>query len=299
MQLVLLVLLGFSQVGSGQDGGFRASPEERAKHDEVRRLCREARAREAAEDLPGAITLYREAIQLEATQLGWSATAQSQLANCLHFAGRHREAVEEYRKAFRWSLSNKDISTNGGTEGNSKVNYALSLAKLDRREDAKAVYYSALRDFKFDDREAEPVPFIAVFDPDPEGLFYEYTPERFEAACLLLRCRQEGFPWTRLEEIRRLWPEWFLAPLAFAAKSRDPLLLDEADSLARSPLEREIVATCRREIAEHEQHEREMGFVHPTSDLRPMRAGRERRERMLTLRPDEARLRALSDGERP
>jgi hypothetical protein len=205
-------------------------------------------------------------------------------------------------------MGDLDIGSNPGIHG--IMEYAILLAKQGRAEDAKAIYYFGLRSCLAPrTRSEEPVPFLVVFDPDPEGIYWEYTPQRLEAAALMVQAmlssgstdfatnvRTTDRQW--VERVRALAPDWFY-PVLYMANTKNldsparEQLTAQAEAMARPGLERQLMARFRQDIAEllviNEQNDRPGAW-----DMRPMTEGAERRKRMQCLRPNEQILRRLS-----
>lgn len=154
-------------------------------------------------------------------------------------------------------------------------------------------------------RAKEPLPFLVVFDPDPNAVVWDYTPERFRAAVLMLDQVGHEDPKV-IEEIRTLAPDWFW-PVAYMADKTDPTqdpvggpawvakraaLIAEADRLAKPGLEQELMAWYHQLIREapSARHDYKPGTV----ESRPMTEGNRRRAMIDVLKPNEALLKKLS-----
>jgi hypothetical protein len=163
--------------------------------------------------------------------------------------------------------------------------------------------------FEAKSRSQEPVPFLVVFDAEPEGIYWDYTPDRLEAAADMLQAilstSNVDFAtnvWTYdtdfVQRARQLAPDWFypvlfLANRADNGSAKEQQLLAEAEGLAKPGLERQFVDQFRRDLAEW-QHICEQNDTPDASDDRPLNEGAARRKRMECLRPNEQVLRRLS-----
>lgn len=101
-----------------------------------------------------------------------------------------------------------------------------------------------------------------------------------------------------IAKVRRLFPDWFYPALWVAdhtsrSDARLQQRLDEADALARAGLEKQIVATYRKELAEHIARMKEQTYSIDTADTRPMTEGSARRARMQCLKPNEEILKRI------
>jgi hypothetical protein len=191
------------------------------------------------------------------------------------------------------------------------MEYAILLAKEGRAEDAKAIYYLGVRAVMLQPqgRSQEPAPFLIVFDPDPEGIYWEYSPQRLEAAVLMVQAMLasgvQDFAtntWTSsrqfIERVRALAPDWFY-PVLYMANQRDygsperEQLLAQADALAKPGLEKRFIEDFRRAVAAYLAEFEQQNLV-PGVDHSPMIEGAERRKRMQCLRPNEQILRRIS-----
>lgn len=306
-----------------QVGGGRIihppDPVEEAKNARVIELIDRAKELIRSIDDQGAITKLQEAAVVEATMANFHARAKYALARMYVKQNRIPEALDAYRATFTWNPSanygniqrgDLDPGSHAGIEA--VIEYAVLLAKEGRAEDAKAMYYYGLRAyFAPMPRSQEPAPFLVVFDPEPEGIQWQYTPPRLEAAALMVltmlssgtidfatneltRSRQ----W--LGQVRTLAPDWFypvlyLANNATNGSAQEQQLLAEADALARPGLERQLVEGFRQRLAEWREYceQNELAWSMAT-DNRTMTEGAERRRRMQCLRPNEQILRRLS-----
>ncbi|MCK6631705.1 MAG: hypothetical protein L6Q31_04945 [Fimbriimonadaceae bacterium] len=308
-----IVTIGIVASHALAQGGKVIRPENpivTAKRAEIRALQERARVLLRSDQIEQAISVLREATAIEASlDFGtWGVSGQS-LARLYVKLGRTEEALEAYRMLFRWDKAGW-VPSGWDLVGPriSMMEYAILLAKAGRPEDAKAMYYSELRRFNGGgQRSAEPVPFLVVFDPEPEGVYWEYSPERLEAAALMIMALEGGpadfvtqehtLPRDIVRRVRALAPDWFYPVMYQAAQNwryrQGPELLALAESLARPGLERDLIAKYRLELAEHRAII-EAEDTPDASDERPMLEGCARRSRMQCLRPNETILRRLS-----
>jgi len=292
-------------------------PVEDAKNARAIELIELARQRLRANDEPVALTLLQEASAVEATMRAYHARSKYALARLFVKQNRIGDALECYKSTFIWnskanygSIQRGDLASRGGGI-DAAMEYAILLAQGGRAEDAKAMYYFALRSHTLGQlsRSQEPAPFVVVFDPEPEGIYWEYTPQRLEAAALMvlvmLSDGKTDFATNstttdrdRLERIRTLAPDWFYPVLYMASQKNldSPIraqLTAEAQALAKPGLERQLMEQYNRDFAEllviNEQND-----TPGATDSRPMTEGAERRKRMQCLRPNEQILRRLS-----
>ncbi len=310
-----IVTIGILASHALAQGGKVIRPENpivTAKRAEIRALQERARVLLRSDQVEQAISVLREATAIEASLVDgtWGSSGEA-LARLYVKLGRTEEALEAYRMLFRWD---KALWVPSGWDlvgpRIPMMEYAILLAKAGRPEDAKAVYYAGLRDFNppaASSRKHEPVPFLVVFDPEPEGVYWEYSPERVEAAALMIMALHGGWmdfvtqeqtlPLDIVRRVRALAPDWFYPVMYLAAENwryrQGPELLALAESLARPGLERDLIAKYRLELAEH----RAIIEAEDTPDAwdeRPLLEGWSRRSRMQCLRPNETILRRLS-----
>lgn len=282
-------------------------PAEAAKSIQVKSLMEQARSLMSRGSMSEALPQLQQAAAIQATMVGFKATANLELARAFVKLGRNTDALEAYRKVFCWNASKADLDVGSGPTIHPVMEYAILLAKEGRAEDAKAMYYFGLRHLNDSDRTKEPVPFLVVFDPEPEGIQWEYTPQRLEAAALMTQAMHDGWmdfatreqtlPMQIVARVRELAPDWFYPVMFKAAKNwnseRGPQLVSEADALARPGLERQLVTRYREDLAQHLANN-EAADTPLATDMRPMVEGSLRRARMQCLRPNEQVLRRLS-----
>jgi hypothetical protein len=236
--------------------------------------------------------------------------------------GRIADALASYQASFIWrpegfygNTWRGDLEFGYGSI-HSSMEYAILLARQGRSEDAKAMYYFGLRASAMalpTSRSQEPAPFLVVFEPETEGIYWEYTPQRLEAAALMLQAMlSDGVrdfatnTWASkaqlIERAHSLAPDWFY-PVLYLANQKDlgsparEQLTVQAEALAKPGLERQLMLRFRQDIAEllviNEQND-----TPGAGDERTMTEGADRRRRMQCLRPNETLLRRLS-VERP
>lgn len=317
--LALLALFGQLLAQGGGRIIFPEDPVEKAKRLQVEDLLNRAKALVASHDDHGAITVLQEAAAVEASiRSRFQANAEYDLARMYVKLNRIPDALEAYRRSFAWNpkrheqdgVCQGDLDING-PDINGEMEYAILLAQAGRAEDAKAMYYFALRAHMFEakSRSQEPAPFLVVFDPEPEGIQWDYTPERLEAAAWMLRAILSSsstdfatnvtlYEHDFVERARQLAPDWFYPALYLANHNdydspRRQQLMAEAESLAKPGLEQQLVEQFRRDLAEW-QHICEQNDTPDAYDDRSLTEGAARRKRMQCLRPNEQVLRRLS-----
>ncbi|HVT13966.1 MAG TPA: tetratricopeptide repeat protein [Fimbriimonadaceae bacterium] len=225
-------------------------------------------------------------------------TANYGLARALTAAGRDEEALEAYRHAVKWDSKTRDLDVNGPPFYRVTTDYALLLSKRGKIKEAKALYYYTLRQLNgLQSREHEPAPFLVIFDPDQNGVCWEYDPVRFKVANMMLRQCFEDDPQV-IEQVEKMAPDWFW-PVLYSADKMDPVhdalvptaakerqaLLDRAQRLAKPGIERDIMRWYLDRIR-----------VAPSAikDKSPMTEGTLRLAQIEVVKPDEKLLRSLS-----
>ncbi len=301
--LALLVCIAFSQGREGRPD----DPAETARHIQVNNLLNQAMELRRSGSPESAIPIYQQAAAIEAQMAGVDGRASFELARTLMGLGRQNEALEAYRHVFSWDARRGDLDGSGGHGIFPIMEYAILLAKQGRAEDAKAIYYYGLRNFNTSERDREPVPFLTVFDPEPEGTSWPYSLERLQAAALMIEAIEGGYydvvsqtridPDDLIDRVKILAPDWFY-PVMYAAagnwsSERGEQLLNQAESLARPGVEKDLIAAYRVQLAEHRANmiaENTPG----ADDKRKVTEGNARRKRMQCLVPNEQTLRRLS-----
>jgi tetratricopeptide (TPR) repeat protein len=276
-------------------------PELVARRKEVSDKLDHGRALIKGGQLSQAVEVLQQAASLEDQVYGHRSSAKYELAKLFVRLGREADALDTYRKAYLWNQRAGDISSNGPPAIKIAMDYAILLARSGKQEEAKAIYYYGLRNMNGGSepsRDLEPVPFLVVFDAEPEGIFWEYTLQRLEAAALMVKAMNTDSEQAELiARVRELAPSWFYLKIwkaAAAWKSPEAAqLLAQSEALASPGLERSLVERYRVELAEH----RALNVVRDTPDAedrRPMIEGVLRRSRMQCLRPNPVLLKTLS-----
>jgi tetratricopeptide (TPR) repeat protein len=295
-------LLAFSQ--DPIRWGRPISPEVMAKQAEVNALRDQAKALIKAGRPSEAVPILESAATLEdSPPLVFGSTAKYELAKLLTNLGREPEALAVYRRAFKWDPNRGDLTINGPPALQISMDYAILLARSGKAEEAKAIYYWGLRLLnRIQTRHTEVVPLLVVFDPEPEGVFWEYSPQRLEAVAAMLKGTNGGTFEEHKNSLRRareLAPDWFFPVLWQSAQTwsteRGAQLLLQAEALARPGLEQQLVQRYKEELAEHRAYLDAADLV-PTHDARPMTEGAARRSRMACLVPNQEVLRRVSVG---
>jgi tetratricopeptide (TPR) repeat protein len=185
--LTIFALLALCGQLLAQGGGriiFPEDPVEKAKRLQVEGLLDRAKALVASHDDQGTISVLQEAAAVEATmRAGFQAFAEYRLARMYVKLNRIPDAMEAYKHSFAWdprirlgsSVLMGDLNGGSGYGVDTVMEYAALLAKAGRQEDAKAMYYYGQRAYWSlpRPRSQEPVPFVVVFDPEPEGIQWE------------------------------------------------------------------------------------------------------------------------------
>ena len=138
------------------------------------------------------------------------------LAECHLALGEKADALTAFEKCFKWD-SRGDLWPKVGDSIAAATDYAVLLSKIGRIDDAKRMYYYALRYLnQYNEVRLEPYPFTVVFDRTPNAEVCTYTPARFEAACLMVKALSvsagDDFPgWVKKSS--KLAPEWLYSVL--------------------------------------------------------------------------------------
>lgn len=217
-------------------------PEVRAKKQRADQAHERGRAFLKQNQLEQAIEAFREVVAIEKTipGSGFRSSPNYDLAKALTLAKRPEEALAAYKQAFRWDPKRGELDTNGPPFIQLGMDYAIALAKANRPNDAKAVYYSTLRKLSEARWGFEPFPFLVVFDPDPTMTEWELTKENLVAAATMLRAPESGPDAIALtESVRNMKPDWIMPVMYLANRGKDRQNnLDVAMSLARNAEER-------------------------------------------------------------
>ena len=206
-------------------------------------LLRESKIEEA-------IVEFRKAIEIENTFGYFTSVGRYELAKALTVAGRLDEAIVAFKSALKWNSVRQDLTGNGPVLTLIAMDYAMVLARVGKTSEAKSIYYFGLREFNVGALETfEPVPFLVVFDPDPNATVWEYSEQKLIAAATMAKAPYMNIETTKLvEQVRSMEPSWSL-PVAFQAsrklgKKREELL-NIALRLTKSSLERSRIESLR------------------------------------------------------
>lgn len=263
-----------------------------------------------------AIAILRRAADIEATiRAGFWSRAKYALARIYVKQNRIDDALANFKAVFAWNPKSllggiKRGDLDGGSV-QAAIEYAILLAQAGRPGDAKALYYYGLRAYLNQElpRDMEPAPFLVVFDLEPEGICWDYSPRRLEAAAMMLSGMLTGGTTDfatgvvtssrdNIAKARELAPEWFypvlfLANQANYGSERQQDLLSQAGALVKPGIERQLLDQYRRDLADWRAICDEHGWAQAV-DGRPLAEGARRRSQMQCLRPDEQVLRRLS-----
>jgi len=154
--------------GKGGSGGIAPTPEQLARYDTAAKKTVEGDRFLEAGNLDAAATAYREAIStLDTARAAWFGLARVHMA-----AGRYGEADQAFRHIVsaitpaddKTPARVREYRVNGPRAVPALMNYAITMARLQRPEDAIALYHAGLRCLNQpDDRSAEPVALSLVF----------------------------------------------------------------------------------------------------------------------------------------
>lgn len=299
--------LAFTATGTlAQDG--RAidppDPRESAKSQALAQMLDIARGHRAKGEFDLAIHELRRAMAHELTMKRTPRIAECDLAMLLSSQGKDDMAIEMFQQTFKWNADRHELVQLAGGARES-MEYAIVLARSGKKDEAVAAYYFGLSEYNSSSRDIEPVPFVTVFDSEPEGVQWEYSQDRLEAAALILIAFQAK-PFDDIEKImarvRKLAPDWYLPDALWAAANWTLPVevsagLERARLLARPGLEAEFVRQLGVDIADHIAKNKADDTPH-ADDFRPMKEGGERRSRMKCLSSSDEVLRRLaSDGQ--
>ncbi|MBS1705646.1 MAG: hypothetical protein JST40_07210 [Armatimonadetes bacterium] len=319
VKAVLLALTLFlAKTTLAQDGGhmvFPESPEQTQYRNAWSLLQEKARDLFVAGKFEDAIPVLYDAISAERKISSFNRGSEGLLALTYLKLDRPKDALEHFKRTYRWNKhqhyapEGPDVECGTGDSWLCTAEYAKLLAKQGMAAEAKAMYYFFLRRFNNETRSMEPVPFLVVFDQEPLGVYWEYTPERLEAATLMLQIMlgdsllvKEDVAYKRIEE---LTPDWFYPYIFQGAtpfqdsypdgwKGGGPFV-DKAELLARPGLETELMKTYRAERAAFNK------LVIPDgedpADRSPMPEGLRRRRLMTCLKPDPTVLKRIVGDE--
>lgn len=264
-------------------------PEVTALKQRYSQLLDQARGCERASRLEEALVLYGKAIEAASSLRNHDLGAYYGKARCYERLGRIDDALGAYRQAFLWNESVGDITP---SRMPAMMQYSLLLAKQGRNEDAKAIYYLALRSLSGRSRRVEQTPFLVVFDPEPGAIVWEFSEARLEAAATMLMAMMGGPEDMSQEDLRKkaaqLAPDWYYPILWNGNDNR----IARAEVLARQGLEQELLACFKAErseyIAANPEDRSLYGFY-----SQQYTEGAERRARMQCLKPNPVILKRL------
>lgn len=277
-------------------------PEETVQRNERSKLMDQASLLANEGRLDEAISVLEKAAAIEAKLPGFHAVSQYELARVLVQVGRSEEALKAYAKVFRWNDRRGDLEVGTGEVVMPIMDYAILLAQTGRSEEAKAMYYFGLRNLNLQgERSKEPVPFVVVFDEEADGVVWEYSPEKLQAAALMAKlvtgASSPRVTADALRQIESLVPGWFYPVLWKSAnrlgKDEKEKGLTEANRLAKTDAERRLLAKYRADLAENEAINARQDTPR-ASDRRPMTDGRTRRAQMAHLKADATLLKSLA-----
>lgn len=244
-----------------QDGSVSDPPDkaEIAKFGLRDRLVSEALELERSGDASRALQALDQALVIERSMKTWQTYSQYQRAMLLSRIGKNADAIEAFRQVFGWDPTRRELKCGAGSFLSVGMDYAILLARNGKEAGAKAIYYYGLKQFNVNGaREIEPVPFVTVFDPEPNGMTYAYSPYRLEAAALMLQSSwsQSDGGTDPIARARQLWPDWFLPIMWQAAgcwlnRSENERLVAEADRLAGQGIGHLFIARYRSDLEAH------------------------------------------------
>ena len=170
------------------------------------------------------------------------------LALCHVALGHRTDAAAAFQKCFSWDSVQGDLHCEVGHAIAAAADYAIFLAQSNRIDDAKQMYYYALRNVNgYDELSQEPYPFVVVFDPSLHAEVWPFTPRRFEAACIMIRVLGVGtgddfLGW--VDQASRLVPDW-LYPLLYRSFTQHDtfreVYISKARALAKTPDDKALV----------------------------------------------------------
>lgn len=242
---MLITSVAFAQ-GSGPSG-YPSDPAVLAKLDQAAVLQREAYRHLEKKEWTLCVSKSEQAFAL-LENVGFPAYSENYwyLAQAQTALGNKEAASEAYRQAVRWKVEG-DISVGSAT----KVlpDYIAFLVSEYRYDDAKAVYYALLRNLPDNKKPSqmgtEPYPFLVVFDPDPNGDYWEFTPERVVLAAQLVSSGFGGEEFIALlDQAETVFPGWCFPAVYKALKGSDEVddvLIAQAKTLAKTQRERDWI----------------------------------------------------------
>lgn len=248
--IAISLLLAMGASAYAQLGNDRSKlPPEPAEQTSARKRVNEAVNKAAAlAKTPGkldeGITALRAALEMskafDQRYSSFSSHAARELAKALIQAKRDAEALDTFREGFRWSPERGDL-INTGFYLDEIADYALLLLNAGKTEEAKAMYYYAMRGWG--DNGYQYFPYLIVFEPDPTMTVWESTPDKLLSAILMLRAihsNDHTGQKERIEEVRKREPSWIL-PVFYANQNFDAAWFNQVAGVASDQHEKEWV----------------------------------------------------------
>ena len=179
------------------------------------------------------------------------------LAQCQNALGRTDKALAAYRNCFQWNKAAGDLESRVAETVSAATDYAVLLARSNRMDDAKGMYYYALRNLNMNgEMSAEPYPLAVVFDPCPKADVWPYSANRLEAACLMVKAigvsgGDDYMSW--VQRASDLAPDW-LYPVLYQGFRRytgtPPTAFVRARAMAKTADQRALV----ERVADYDRH---------------------------------------------
>ncbi|MEW5884138.1 MAG: tetratricopeptide repeat protein [Armatimonadota bacterium] len=293
MRLIRLMFAGAMCVGLLSVGQAQGSDREIREQADAAVARADALWREQRYD--EAIAALREAATISERLSYFTSRYHHHLAKVLVRTGRKDEALEAYRKAFRWDAELGELDFGTAPAVQEAMEYAILLAQAGREEDAKAMYYYGLRIFnRFPGGILEPFPFLVVFDPDPVMQYWPYSVENFTAAATVLTADLSG-PYRPYEKVRQMKPDWILPAIYNVwqplVDGQERERLAAAMRLARTQEEREWAALYQPMLELTDWQEQLHMFDQVADRLAAI--GAERRKNSVVLRRAKENLRNI------
>ncbi|MEW5884139.1 MAG: tetratricopeptide repeat protein [Armatimonadota bacterium] len=239
-----------------------------------------------------AIAEYRDAVQISEGLSYFTSRYNYFLAKALTSAGRRQEALGAYRRAVRWDPAKEDLDITYPTVVTA-MEYAILLAQAGREEDAKALYYYALRHFNIRGKgTAEPFPFLVVFAQEPGMVHWAYSADNLVAAATGFTSFG-GPPHELWKTAQRMKPDWIIPSMYLVWQWDDQQLeqLAAAMQLARTREEREWAALYQPVFELTDRTEQYDKFFEIADRLAAI--GAERRKNSVVLRRAKESLRNI------
>lgn len=208
-----------------------------------------------------AIAAFREALEIKTKIYGFDSPSHYELAMALTAAGRITEALETFRQGVCWDSTKDELWMSSISIGYA-MDYAILLAELGKKTEAKAMYYYGMRRFNehsdpnrkgFEPTPGgylEPIPFLVVFDPDPTMVWWDYEAEKLIVAATALKAKGQKLGGIeQLKGVREKAPDWLVPAMDLVWQhfidGAEADRFAEAASLAKTPEERQWVAAYR------------------------------------------------------